>query len=81
MTSVVTIKKQIVGIKQILAMRGPPDISITFAYGSSDDPHGKYGFRRLNLKDLTFEPLLVNEELAILQEDYAGLPKEIKHES
>jgi len=83
MTSLVTIKKEVDKIKEKVALKHRDDLVIIFSFGPDDEPHGKYGFRKLHVfeehqQNGKYEACSEEDELRMMRERYADMADEVK---
>jgi len=54
------------------------DLVVVWSFGSSDEPHGKYGYRKLHIYTGLKEACTEEEELEFLREAYESIPPKVR---
>ena len=54
------------------------DLVVVWSFGSSDEPHGKYGYRKLHIHTGEKEACTEEEELEFLREAYESIPFNVR---
>jgi len=70
MATVQVLKKKVEKLEQMLAPKLPDDIVMIFSWGLSEEPHGKYGYRKRHMLTGEVEPIEEKEELEMMREFY-----------
>lgn len=70
MTTQIQIKREVDQVKQAVNPKPPKDIWLAWHFGSDDEPHGKYGFRRIGMSTGEMQPVAEIDEIAELKRWY-----------
>ena len=54
------------------------DLVVVWSFGSSDEPHGKYGYRKLHIHTGEKEACTEEEELEFLRDAYESIPFKVR---
>jgi hypothetical protein len=54
------------------------DLVVVWSFGSSDEPHGKYGYRKVHLYTGLKEACTEEEEFEFLREAYESIPLQVR---
>lgn len=72
------IAKRIEKIEEKVAPKPKADLVVVWCFGSDDEPHGKYGYRKLHVHTGEKEACTEEEELELLREAYESIPVEAR---
>ena len=78
MATVQVLKKKVEKLEQMLAPKPKVDLVVVWGFGRDDEPHGKYGYRKLHIYTGEKESCTEEEELKLLREAYEGIPLEAR---
>jgi hypothetical protein len=73
-----TIIRRLRRIEEKLAPNQEKDIVIVWSFGSDDEPHGKYGYRKFHIYTGLKEACTEEEEFEFLREAYDKVPLEAR---
>jgi hypothetical protein len=54
------------------------DLVVVWSFGSSDEPHGKYGYRKIHIYTGEKEACTEEEEFEFLREAYESIPLQVR---
>ena len=74
-----TIRKRIEKIEEKVSSKPEEDIVLVLSFGSSDELHGKYGYRKFHIYSQEREACSEEEELEYLREAYDRIPLETRN--
>jgi len=63
MPSIAVLKRKVEKIEQKSARKHPVDLVVIFSFGPDDEPHGKYGYRKVHMNTGEVEACTEEEEL------------------
>lgn len=78
MTSVSQLRKELRQLKQQVTPKPKRDIVVIFSFGPDDEPHGKYGYRKVHMNTGEVEACTEEEELEMMKEYYDNLDVKFK---
>ncbi len=70
--------KRIERIEDEIVPKPKDDLVMVWSFGPDDEPHGKYGYRKLHLHTGEIESCTEEEELELLREAYDAIPLEAR---
>ena len=70
--------KRIRKIEERFLPKGKEDLVVVWSFGSSDEPHGKYGYRKFHIYTGEKEACTEEEELEFLREAYESIPLKVR---
>ena len=69
-----TVIRRIKKIEDIIVPQPKEDLVVVWSFGSEDEPHGKYGYRKFHIYSGFKEPCTEEEEHEFLLEAYERIP-------
>ena len=69
------LRKRIKKIEERITPKPKEDLILVWSFGSPDEPHGKYGYRKYHMNIEETEACTEEEEIEFLREAYLRIPR------
>ena len=73
-----TVIRRIKKIEDIIVPQPREDLVVVWSFGSEDEPHGKYGYRKYHNKTGEVEACTEDEEIELLRQAYYRIPPKVR---